>query len=80
MTDTPLLEEIEVELKPEELERKVEEYWRTGVGWKWEELEGVLTQETLAKLKGYCVEQGEDNPDVTVWSPETRGDFTSAST
>ena len=49
------------------------------MGWKWKELEGVLAQETLAKLKGYCVEQGEDNPDVMVWSPEIRGEFTSAS-
>lgn len=61
------------------INRMVADYWQQGVGWKWEELQGKLSEEIKERMQLMILSNDANGRDEAYWALENSGNFSTSS-
>lgn len=78
MEDKPLRLLARFMIQEEMFNKKVSDYWQSGVGWNWSSFDFLLSASTLLKLTAITVADRGEMEDRLLWGDESNETFTNS--
>lgn len=68
--DECLMKHAFKDVDPEDIERRVADYWEQHIGWNWEKLDDFLPEHVIRRLTSYILVDEEEQKDDVCWRNE----------